>query len=226
MPDVRRLLPVAAAMMPGLGTCPGSTEALQPRTGHSAQGGLVDTTGQRSRWYPAPSLSDEAVGGIDDSSSLENLGAQRRQRQLCTRPLLAIERALVKVSLVVKGDKAEGDPDHPNRLAVQELHDDVGHAHSGSSKSGPPMACRIPQHLVELGVRQAIQAIVLVEQKPTTRHPHHVTPPNKASRPRQQPPQSSAWHGQPAVSRGSENIDAADHCGTSPAGIGAQAPLR
>ena len=42
---------------------------------------------------------------------------------------MAIEGASVKVSSVVKGEKTKGDPNDANRLTVQKLYGDVGHAH-------------------------------------------------------------------------------------------------
>jgi len=77
---------------------------------------------------------------------------------------MAVERVRVKASFVVKGEKTERGPNDANRLAVQKLHDDVGHARPGPGETRQAVACRIPEHLLEPGVRQAIQTVVLVER--------------------------------------------------------------
>ncbi len=78
---------------------------------------------------------------------------------------MAFECARIKVSFVIKGKKAERRPNYANRLAVQKLDNDVDHAHPSPGKTEQAVACRIPEHLLELCVRQAIQTVVLVEQK-------------------------------------------------------------
>ena len=69
---------------------------------------------------------------------------------------MAVECARVKASLVVKRDKTERSPNDANRLAVQKLYDDLGHAHPSPGEAGQAVACRIPEHLLEFGIRQAI----------------------------------------------------------------------
>lgn len=87
---------------------------------------------------------------------------------------MAKEGAGVKVSLGIKGDKTEGDPDDADRLAVHKFYADVGHPHPRSGEAGQAVALRIQEHLPELLVRQAIQSVGLVEQKHPKREAHQL----------------------------------------------------
>jgi hypothetical protein len=78
------------------------------------------------------------------------------------------ECARVKASFIVEGEHIERSPNDANRLAAKKLNDNLGHAHPMPGEDWKVVACPIPQHLLELGVRQAIQPVILVEQKPAT----------------------------------------------------------
>lgn len=86
---------------------------------------------------------------------------------------MAIEGASVKVSFAVKGEETESDPNDADWLSVLKLYADVDHAHPSPGKAGQAATCRIPEHLPEFGARQAIQSIVLVEQKHAERQSHY-----------------------------------------------------
>jgi hypothetical protein len=79
--------------------------------------------------------------------------------------LMAKERRCVKVSLVVETHKSEVDPNDANRLTIQKLHRDIGHAHAISRETVQTATSRVSEHPDKLGVGQSIQAVVLVEQK-------------------------------------------------------------
>ncbi|MBI5861042.1 MAG: hypothetical protein HZB64_02505 [Rhodocyclales bacterium] len=141
------------------------TNELQSRAFHPPQGSLVDMALQSPRWLPASSLGDEAGGCVDDDRCCPVLSGQWRQRQLGSGPLMVVECASVKVSIVIKGKKTKRVPNDANRLAVQQFYGDVCHTHSSPGETGYAATRRIPEHLVELCTRQAIQTVVLVEQK-------------------------------------------------------------
>jgi hypothetical protein len=88
---------------------------------------------------------------------------------------MAIEGANIKVSFAVKGEKTESDPNDTKWPTVEKLYSDVGHAHPSPGEAEQAEACRISKHLRELCVRQAIQTVVLVEQKHSERQSHHVS---------------------------------------------------
>jgi len=86
---------------------------------------------------------------------------------------MAIEGASVEVSLAVKADKTESDPNDANRLAILKFNGDVGHAQPSAGKAGQAVTCRILEHLTKLSVWQAIQTVILVKQKRAERKPHY-----------------------------------------------------
>jgi hypothetical protein len=85
---------------------------------------------------------------------------------------MAIEGASVKISVAVKGEKSKCDPNDANRLTAPKLYGDIGHANPSPGKAEQAVTCRILEHLPKLRVRQAIQCIVLVEQKHAERQSH------------------------------------------------------
>ena len=146
-------------------TSAGKTTELQPLAFHSSQGSLINNTLQLSRWLPTPSLGNKAARCIDDGRYDGGLFPQFRPPLLRTRPLMAIKCAGVKVAIVVEGQNIERDPDNLNCLAVYQFNADIGHAHTHSGETRQAVTGRIPQQLVELGIRQAKQNVVLIEQK-------------------------------------------------------------
>ena len=80
---------------------------------------------------------------------------------------MAIEFAPVQASFIVEGENPKGGPNDANRVTVQKLNDNVGHAYASSREAGNALAWRIPEHPLELSKRQAIQTVVVVEQKYT-----------------------------------------------------------
>jgi len=88
---------------------------------------------------------------------------------------MAIEGASVKISVAVKGEKTKGDPNDANRLTAPKLYGDVGHANPSPGKAEQAVTCRIPEHLLELCVRQAIQTVVLVKKKHAEQKSHYAS---------------------------------------------------
>ena len=130
--------------------------SLQSRAFDSPQGSSVDEARHSSRRRPTASLGDESARRVDDSRCNGRLSDRQSQRQLGAGPLMLVERARIKASFAIEGENAERGPNDANRLAVQKLNDDVGHAHASPSEAGNSVACRISEHLLELRVRQAI----------------------------------------------------------------------
>src|SRR5439155_10698514 len=120
-------------------------------------------------------LGNEATGRIDDYPYAFGLLGRQRPRQLCAGTLMEVKGAGVKVSFVIKGEKTERDPNDGNRLTVKKLYGDVCHTYSSPRKTGEATARRITEHLVELGTRQAVQTVGLVEQKHAARYSHRLS---------------------------------------------------
>mgnify|MGYP001613912288 FL=1 len=135
----------------------------------------VNATLQGSRWRPKPPLGDETISCIDDCLCAPRLSDRRSQPQLRASPLMAIEGASVKISVAVKGEKSKGDPNDANRLTAPKLYGDLGHANPSPGKAEQAVTCRIPEHLFELCVRQAIQTVVLVKKKHAERKSHYAS---------------------------------------------------
>jgi hypothetical protein len=146
-------------------TSASKTTELQPLAFHSSQGSLVNNTLQFSRWLPTPSLGNKAARCIDDGRYAGGLIPQFRPPLLRTSPLMTIKCAGVKVAIVVEGQNIERDPNNLNGLAIYQFNADIGHAHTRSGETRQAVTGWIPQHLVELGIRHAIQNVVLIEQK-------------------------------------------------------------
>ena len=86
-----------------------------------------------------------------------------------------MQGASIKVSFVIKGEKTKRIPNDANRLAVQQCYGNVSHTQSSPGKTGYAATRRIPEHLVELCTRQAIQTVILVEQEHVACKSHHVS---------------------------------------------------
>ena len=65
--------------------------------------------------------------------------------------------------------------DDKKALAVKKLYGDVCHTYPSPRKTGEATARRITEHLVELGIRQAVQTVGLVEQKHAARYSHRLS---------------------------------------------------
>jgi hypothetical protein len=83
--------------------------------------------------------------------------------------LLLAKSARVDVAVFVEGQNGERASEHAHWNSTSKLDDHVGHAHSLPREIRQTMVSRIPQHPVELRVRQAIDASVLSNEKSTER---------------------------------------------------------
>lgn len=127
---------------------------------------------QKSRRHPATALSDEAIGRLDDSRRAFGPRKQGRDHLFDAGSLMALECAAVKLAFSVKADNTEGAMNDMSRLAIKECHDDTGHTHALASEAGNAVACRIDEHLLELGGLQTIQTVVPIEKKNAVRDAH------------------------------------------------------
>jgi hypothetical protein len=80
--------------------------------------------------------------------------------------LLFVEFARIKASLLIEREDGKRSPNHAGRLSANEFDNDVGHAHSLSRENREAMACRVLEHPVKRGVRQAIEGIVHGDEVP------------------------------------------------------------
>ena len=62
-------------------------------------------------------------------------------------------------------ENIQRDPNYPDRLSANELHDSAGHAYSLTGEKRQAVACWISEHLPKFRVCQTIESIVLVDQK-------------------------------------------------------------
>jgi hypothetical protein len=74
----------------------------------------------------------------------------------------------------IKNEEAERYAKDANGSAILHFHKDISHAHPGSRELGPRVVFGVTDHQVKLGVRQAIQTVILVEQEPPARDPCHM----------------------------------------------------
>jgi hypothetical protein len=97
---------------------------------------------------------------------------------------MTVECARVKVPVFVKAHITERDAIDANGLSILKHYNDIRHAHPCPGKTLNPVTRWIPKHLIELGVRQAIQVIVWIEKEYAARHAHRVSARNEPGRPR------------------------------------------
>ena len=73
--------------------------------------------------------------------------------------------ACVDVAIVIDREHGKRATNDADRNAVNDLDDNVGHAHALSHEVGQAMAGRITQHPVKPRVRHAVKAAVIRDEE-------------------------------------------------------------
>jgi hypothetical protein len=88
--------------------------------------------------------------------------------------LLLLKCFRINASFSIKDKETERCAKDANGSAILQLHEDISHAHLGFCELRPTMALGVAEHQVKLGIRQAIQTVIVVEQEPSAREPCHM----------------------------------------------------
>ena len=123
-----------------------------------------------------PPWATKRLGRLDDVGWALGLSNDGRDGQFHQGPLLPVEDARHEVSVAIEAQDVEGGPHDAKGLAVAKLDHEVGHAHPCPGEACKAAASRIPQHLIERGVRQTMQSVVLIDQEDAAGQSHHGSP--------------------------------------------------
>jgi len=82
----------------------------------------------------------------------------------------------IQESSTIEREDAERGPNNPDRLTIQELDRDVGHAHALPGKTRESVASGVLEHALECRVRETIESVFPIEQEPTECEAHHRSP--------------------------------------------------
>ena len=106
------------------------------------------------------------MGCVDDRLVAVGNSKHGGQCRLCEGKLQLAELARVKASFVIEREYRKRGPNYAGRLSASELDNDVGHAYSLPRENREAMVCRISEHPIKRGVRQAIEGVVHGDEVP------------------------------------------------------------
>lgn len=111
-------------------------------------------------------MRNESMGCVDDRLVAVGNSKHGGQCRLCEGKLLLAEFARVKASFVIERENRKRGPNYAGRLSANELDNNVGHAYSLPRENREAMVCRISEHPIKRGVRQAIEGVVHGDEVP------------------------------------------------------------
>lgn len=106
------------------------------------------------------------MGCVDDRLVAVGNSKHGGQCRLCEGKFLPAELARVKASFVIEREYRKRGPNYAGRLSANELDNNVGHAYSLPRENREAMVCRISEHPIKRGVRQAIEGVVHGDEVP------------------------------------------------------------